>query len=56
MREAPFIVVPARHLHQATAGDLGERCVKGRAVRIVVEVNRHERQIVVAENALETPS
>src|SRR5687767_13749714 len=41
--EAPLVVVPARHLHEAPR-DLGEGRVEHRRARIVVEVDRDERR------------
>ena len=51
--EAPLVVVPARHLHQRAAGDLGQQRIDDRAGRVVVEVGGHQRLGGVLEDALQ---
>src|SRR5437870_4080549 len=52
IREAPLVVVPRAHLHERAFDHLGERGVERRGMRIVVEVDRHERAVTVREDAL----
>src|SRR5580698_8388886 len=51
--KTPFIVVPGADLHERALDYLGERRIVDRGVRVVVEIDRHERLIVVRENALQ---
>ena len=53
VREAPLVVVPAEHAHQLAFEHRGLEAVDGRAVGIVVEIDRDQRLVGVAENALE---
>ncbi|MCF0253498.1 MAG: FAD-dependent oxidoreductase, partial [Duodenibacillus sp.] len=49
--EAPLVVVPGRDLDEVAAVDLGQGGLEDGAARVVVEVDRHERLVVVAEHA-----
>src|SRR5258706_428533 len=49
--EAPLVVVPARHLHERAARDLGQQRVDDRAGGVVVEVRGDERLGGVFEGA-----
>src|SRR4051794_28812230 len=53
IREAPLVVVPPAHLHQRAVHYLRERGIERGGMRIVVEVHRDERTIVVRKDALE---
>src|ERR1700681_3896668 len=50
--EAPLVVVPGAHLHEAPR-DLGACRVEDRRARIVVEIHRDEGGGAVAEDSLE---
>src|SRR4030088_714402 len=49
--ETPFVVVPGEDADKPLVEDLGLRDVKGRALRVVVEIDRDGRRFVDAENA-----
>src|SRR5689334_8411422 len=51
VREAPLVVVPRADLHERAVDDLGQRGIKRRGMRIVVEVDRDERPVAVREDA-----
>src|SRR5690606_26270945 len=51
--EAPFVVVPRAHLHQATVDDLGERGVIGGGRRVVVVVDGDQLRLGVVQDALQ---
>src|SRR6516162_8264823 len=51
--ETPFVVVPGQHADKALVEDLGLGHIEGRAVRVVVEIDRDGRRPVYAEDALE---
>src|SRR6516225_11531879 len=51
--EAPFVVVPGKDADKTLVEDLRLGHVEGRAVRVVVEIDRYGRRSVDAEDALE---
>src|SRR5258707_10612015 len=51
VREAPFVIVPRHDADEGFVEHLGLGHVEGRAMRIVVEIDRHGRRLVDAENA-----
>ena len=50
--EAPLVVVPGAHLDQRPAMTLVMRRIEDRGVRVVVEVDRHQRRLGVGQDAL----
>src|SRR6185295_4823610 len=46
VREAPLVVVPREDANKALVEHLGLGHVEGRAVRVVVEIDRHGRRLV----------
>src|SRR5579883_406377 len=53
VRKAPFVVVPRQDAHETLVEHLRLRHIEGRAVWVVVEVDRDGRRPVDAENASE---
>src|ERR1039457_3455891 len=51
--KSPFIIVPSAHFHQRTGHDLGERRIVGRRGRIMVEIDRNQRRVVVGKYAFQ---
>src|SRR5215469_11486379 len=51
--EAPFVVVPAQHAHEALVDDLGLGQIKARAVRIVEEIARYDFVLHHGDDAAE---
>src|SRR5690242_16166351 len=49
--EAPLVVVPGEDAAEPLVDDLGLGHIEGRAVRVVVEVDRHELFLRDAEDA-----
>lgn len=51
--EAPLVIIPGQDANEVAVHDLGLGRIKGRAVRVVVEVNRNQRCFANAKNAFE---
>src|ERR1700761_5457932 len=47
--EAPLVVIPREHLHQRAVDDLRQRGIEDRRVRIMVEIARYQRRLVVRQ-------